>query len=172
VEDDSLAQEFRQEYVISAVPVVNPDGVDEGHYRHNAYGVDLNRDWVEFKQQETTLVRDYFLRQTQHGSEGVHFALDFHSTWSDLFYSLLQSMTTDPPNLLDRWLEAIDDHFSGETLDIRPSGLSTPTSKTFFYSTFGCPSVIYEVGDNTDRDYVREKARYAATALMELLLEL
>jgi hypothetical protein len=81
-------------------------------------------------------------------------------------------MAIDPPNLLDLWFEAMDKHFPGETLDIQPSEISLPTSKAFFYPTFGCPAVIYEVGGNTDRAYVREKARYATTALMELLLAL
>jgi predicted deacylase len=171
-EDDSLSRRFRQNYVVSAVPLVNPDGVDEGHWRHNAHGVDLNRDWVNFNQIETTTVRDHFLRETQQAGEPVFFAVDFHSTQVDLFYTLSPNLTTTPPGLTEQWLDAIAQQFSGENLNIQPSGIGTPTSKAFFYSTFHCPSVIYEVGDETDREYIRAKARFAATALMELLLEL
>ena len=31
---------------------MNPDGVDLGHWRHNANGVDLNRDWSYYNQPE------------------------------------------------------------------------------------------------------------------------
>jgi len=172
VEDDDLSRRFRRDYVISAVPVVNPDGVDEGHWRHNAHGVDLNRDWVNFNQKETRAVRDFFLRRTQQASDPVFFAIDFHSTQTDLYYPLLPEMPTNPPHLLERWLDAIAQHFPEESLDIQPSGIALPTSKAFFYSTFQCPAVIYEVGDETDRELIRAKARYSATALMELLLEL
>jgi len=172
VEDDDLSRRFRQSYVISAVPVVNPDGVDEGHWRHNAHGVDLNRDWVNFNQKEPTAVRDFFLRRTQQASDPVHFAIDFHSTQTDLYYPLLPEMPTNPPLLLERWLDAIAQHFPEESLDIQPSGIALPTSKAFFYSTFQCPAVIYEVGDETERELIRAKARYSATVLMELLLEL
>lgn len=171
-EDDSLSQQFRQNYVISAVPVVNPDGVDEGHWRHNAHGVDLNRDWVNFNQTEPTAVRDHFLQETQQATEPVYFAVDFHSTQSDVFYSLSSDLTTTPAGLMDQWLAAIVEQFPAEAGNISPSGIGLPTSKAFFYSTFKCPAVIYEVGDETSRDYIRAKARFAATALMELLLEL
>jgi len=172
VEDDALSRQFRRDYVISAVPVVNPDGVDEGHWRHNAHGVDLNRDWVSFNQKETAAVRDFFLRRTRQASEPVFFAIDFHSTQTDLYYPLSPDMPTNPPRLIERWLDAIAQHFPEESLDIQPSGIEWPTSKAFFYSTFRCPAIIYEVGDETDRELIMAKARYSATALMELLLEL
>ena len=73
---------------------------------------------------------------------------------------------------MDEWLDSIQVHFPFEDLDIRPSGVGLPTSKAWFYPTFGSPAVIYEVGDETDRDLVRAKARVAATELMELLLAL
>jgi hypothetical protein len=50
--DDPLAQRFREKYSILLYPMVNPDGVDHGHWRHNAAGIDLNRDWDEFNQPE------------------------------------------------------------------------------------------------------------------------
>ena len=45
-----LAVDFRKEFEIIIVPMLNPDGVDEGNWRHNAGGVDLNRDWDLFVQ--------------------------------------------------------------------------------------------------------------------------
>ena len=46
-EDDSTAF-FRNEYCTFVVPCLNPDGVDNGHWRHSAAGIDLNRDWEAF----------------------------------------------------------------------------------------------------------------------------
>lgn len=56
--DSELAMEFRKHFVIKAFPMLNPDGVVNGHWRHNAMGVDLNRDWQNFNQPETRAVRD------------------------------------------------------------------------------------------------------------------
>ncbi|HBQ61210.1 MAG TPA: hypothetical protein DD671_16725, partial [Balneolaceae bacterium] len=46
--DSELAARFRQTFVIKAFPLLNPDGADMGHWRHNAGGIDLNRDWENF----------------------------------------------------------------------------------------------------------------------------
>lgn len=171
-EGDSLASRFREVYAVSAVPVANPDGVDEGHWRHNANGFDLNRDWVDFNEPETAAIRDYFLAQAGEGGDQVYVGIDFHSTYSDRFYPLSDSFATNPPNLMEDWLAAIQARFPEEELDIRPSGTSLGTTRAFFYPAFGCPAVIYEVGDDTPREHVRTKARVAAEALMELVLEL
>jgi len=42
--DSELAREFRRRFSIIMVPLLNPDGVVLGHWRHNVNGVDLNRD--------------------------------------------------------------------------------------------------------------------------------
>jgi hypothetical protein len=55
-----LAQEFRQNFQTHVIPLVNPDGVDLGHWRHNTGGVDLNRDWEAFNQPEPRVVRETF----------------------------------------------------------------------------------------------------------------
>ena len=34
-----------EKFRVLAFPLMNPDGVDLGHWRHNAGGIDLNRDW-------------------------------------------------------------------------------------------------------------------------------
>ena len=63
--DTELAEAFRKRFAVWAVPVVNPDGVAEGHWRHNTGGVDLNRDWHGFNQPETRVVRDQFVQLKQ-----------------------------------------------------------------------------------------------------------
>ena len=38
---------------------MNPDGVDLGHWRHNAGGIDLNRDWSVYNQKEIKTTVDF-----------------------------------------------------------------------------------------------------------------
>ena len=52
-----LAAQFRQRFNILAIPMLNPDGIVEGHWSHNGGGTDLNRDWGPFTQTETQLVQ-------------------------------------------------------------------------------------------------------------------
>src|SRR5262245_6773189 len=61
VSDSTLARSFREKYRVVLVPLLNPDGVEHGHWRSNMGGVDLNRDWGIFAQPETRAVRDQIL---------------------------------------------------------------------------------------------------------------
>ncbi len=169
--DTPLARRFRQHFQVRAVPLVNPDGVDLGHWRHNTGGVDLNRDWVAFRQPETRAVRDAFLRIREQGLGRVWFAADFHSTWRDVFYTLDRELETEPASFIDRWLDRIDRELPDYHVDDSPSGLASPTSRNWFYREFGAPAVTYEVGDGTDPDLIRAVAATAARAMMELLLD-
>ena len=53
LENDPLTEKFKQKYQVLLFPMQNPDGVDLGHWRHNAGGIDLNRDWDRYNQPET-----------------------------------------------------------------------------------------------------------------------
>lgn len=169
--DSPLARAFRQRFRVLAVPLVNPDGVDLGHWRHNVGGVDLNRDWVAFRQPETAAVRDAFLYVRDVTGAEVWFAADFHSTWYDVFYTLDRELATRPAGFVDRWLERIGSELPDYAVSDSPSGLANSTSRNWFYREFGAPAVTYEVGDSTDPETVRAVAATAARALMELLLE-
>lgn len=168
--DTPLAREFRRHFRVLAVPLVNPDGVDLGHWRHNTGGVDLNRDWAAFNQPETRAVRDALLRVKQRPGAEVWFAADFHSTGRDVFYTLAKDLPTRPAGLTDRWLEHIGRAVPGYEVREEPSGLGSPVSKNWFYQEFGAPSITYEVGDGTERALIREVATAAARGMMELLL--
>jgi cytosolic carboxypeptidase protein 6 len=169
--ESPLAQEFRRHFRTHIVPVVNPDGVDLGHWRHNTGGVDLNRDWVAFNQPETRLVRDALLHATSRPDAAVWFAADFHSTNRDVFYTLDRGLETEPPGVIDRWLEQIEARLPQHTLSDAPSGLAGPTSRNWFYRQFRTAALTYEVGDDTDPALIREVAEAAAGAMMEILLD-
>jgi len=145
--------------------------VDEGHWRHNAHGVDLNRDWEAFNQPETQVVRKTFTDILDQPGHELWFWVDFHSTRNDVFYTLDRTLETDPPGITDRWLDHIATHLPHYEVDDSPSGLGTPTARNWFYRAFGGPALIYEVGDQTDRALIKEVATTAAQGTMEVLMD-
>ena len=91
--DSELAHQFRQRFKLAIVPLMNPDGVADGHWRHNVNGVDVNRDWGPFTQPESTSVIRWVEQQESKGRT-LQLMLDFHSTFEDLFYT--QPVTENP----------------------------------------------------------------------------
>ena len=169
--DSDLARSFRKEFHVLLVPLLNPDGVDHGHWRHNMNGVDLNRDWGKFAQPETRAVRDQILALRDKGRVFLH--LDFHSTFNDVYYT----QPDDAPSSLDgftkRWISGIQGRFPDYQVR-RSSSLSSTssTSHNWAYKTLGIPAITYEIGDNTDRALLQQIAAGAAQEMMTLLLEL
>ena len=43
---NNQSEAFFKQYRVVVYPLLNPDGVDLGHWRHNTGGIDLNRDWA------------------------------------------------------------------------------------------------------------------------------
>jgi len=168
--DSKLAKQFRKEYTTYVVPLMNPDGADLGHWRHNAGGVDLNRDWSQFHHPETRAVRDFLREKTADGAK-LYFGIDFHSTWDDIYYTLDSVSVTNTPGLMAEWLSSIEDNIPDYEINAQGSVTATGVSKNFLFREFGAESLVYEVGDNTPRLFVREKGRVAAEQLMRLLLD-
>lgn len=170
VGDSALAREFRRQFGVLLVPLMNPDGVDNGHWRHSVAGVDLNRDWGPFRQPETRAVRDQILALRERGA--VLLFLDFHSTFFDVFYTRTDDQPTQPPGLVKRWVDGIHARFPDYPVKRSASPNSnSPTSLSWMHKTFGVPAVTYEIGDNTDRARLRQIASGAAEETMSLLLK-
>lgn len=166
--DNAVAQAFRERFRVLVVPVVNPDGVVAGHWRTNANGIDLNRDWGLFEQPETRAVAAALAQQLQ--SRTLAFALDFHSTWHDIFYTVTEDPARAPGGVMHDWLAALDARFP-ERITERP-GPAASTShvfKNWTFRTYGAPVVTYEVGDETDAHTLAELADFGAHAWMRLL---
>ncbi len=170
--DSETANKFRKEYTVYVVPMMNPDGVDNGHWRHNTGGIDLNRDWSDFNQPETQFVRDFLRNKINGNNRKLYFGIDFHSTWDDIFYTNLTEKPTNMDGLIKRWFDALEQAIPDYKVNARDSKpASGVISKAFFNREFNAESLVYEVGDNTSRDFTILKSKTAAEKLMILSLE-
>lgn len=168
--DARLSKDFIQKFRIFVFPLMNPDGVDLGHWRHNAGGIDLNRDWAFYRQPETRQVADFIVKTVQTDKNKVLLGLDFHSTYRDVYYTADETIPSSLTNFEYYWLKGVGDALPNYTPNIDPSGLTIPTSKGWLYTQFKAEAVTYEIGDETKRDFIRLKGKVSAIELMKLLI--
>jgi cytosolic carboxypeptidase protein 6 len=176
VSESDLAKNFRKKFKVFAFPLVNPDGVDEGHWRHNGTGVDLNRDWVNFNQPEPKHVSEVIKKIVKNSSGKLKFYIDFHSTQTDVFYINPKDplLENDPAyNSLMVWLEKIKENNPDYLVNIddQLNNPQSPASDSWASREFKVPAVTYEVGDETDRYLIKKIASSAAKSLMQLMLD-
>jgi hypothetical protein len=169
--ETALARNFRDTFVVKAFPLINPDGTDMGHWRHNAGGVDLNRDWKNFNQPETKVVRDALSWMKGHNKRIMFYAIDFHSTNENLFYPINEEVKTDPDNITQNWIKMIMEDNENIDFTVEEFDTSSPIAKNWFYHTFGIDAVTYEVDDQLQLNELEEVSRSAARSLMQLLLK-
>ncbi len=169
--DNVLSRAFRAKYRIMVFPLMNPDGVDEGHWRHNAGGIDLNRDWSHYNQPETRTVADFVVSSiVEHNSE-VILGLDFHSTQEDVFYTLPDHRRSMIYPFKDMWITGLEQSIGGDfDANDEPGDINSPITKFWFYLQFGAEGITYEVGDETPRDFIQTKGIAAAQEMMQLLV--
>ena len=170
--DIEVAANFRKKYNTYVIPMANPDGVYHGHWRHNRGGVDLNRDWAEFNQPETAAIRDFMNRKTTETGGKFYFAVDFHSTWEDIYYTISPNLKGNMPGVVPDMITATAQEFVDYEPNIKPRSEvdAKITSSTYFFYEFGAESLTFEIGDNTPREFVRKKGEVSARKLMELML--
>ena len=170
LKDHRLQKDFLKKYRVLVYPLLNPDGVDLGHWRHNAGGIDLNRDWAYYRQEEVKTIVNSIVDIANKSKNKVILGLDFHSTQEDLYYSFSDDMHSSIYPFKDYWIHAIDDAIPNYTPDDQPFPLESPISKGWFYKQFNAESLTYEIGDETPRDFIDLKARVAAREMMKLLI--
>jgi len=167
--DSELARSFRARFKLGIVPLMNPDGVANGNWRHNEGDKDLNRDWGPFTQPETQAVIRWVEGQEAAGRK-LRLMLDFHSTWEDLFYT--QPIAQNPPDYASVWLAASAQRLPDFPFKHEANPVSDQAnSKNYFYKSRGIPAVTYEVGDETDREQFRAAAMVFAEEMMRTMLE-
>lgn len=169
--DTPLAQAYRARFETLAVPILNPDGVARGHWRHSTGGVDLNRDWGPFTQPETQAMRDLLGAIERDGARSLRLLLDFHSTGRDVFYTIPDELPTNPAMFTRDWLARYQQLMPGyDVVRDATHEVGGVVSKAYTYDTFGVPSITFELGDDTDRELLRRIGMQSAIAMMETAL--
>ncbi|PIR19850.1 MAG: hypothetical protein COV45_09365 [Deltaproteobacteria bacterium CG11_big_fil_rev_8_21_14_0_20_47_16] len=186
-----LSKQFLAKYNVIVIPNVNPDGVDQGHWRHNGIGpctdnnndgacdsgkggIDLNRDWQSSNEPETRAVKQAI---EVHSKKGIAFFIDFHSTYKDVMYLIEVNEDASGKAALDSrvldWMEKLSAREKDYQIKLIPLSRSNPivpkTSEGWIDKTFNAPAVTYEVGDSTPREKLTRLAHNAAYALIEHL---
>lgn len=170
-EDSPEARKFRSNYNLYVMPQMNPDGVANGHWRHNSGGIDLNRDWVNFNQPETRALSIFMEDKVQESGGKFIFAADFHATWDDIFYTINEKLDGNLPGLIPKLIKRSSKRIPGYNPNIRPTKNNerSVTSNSYFFFVHGAESMTFEVGDNTPRELIRMKGEFTARELMRLL---
>lgn len=163
--DTPAARAFRERVHVVVAPLLNPDGLAEGHWRANANGIDINRDWGPFTQPETRALRDA-LAARGIGPGRVAFMIDFHSTDHDVFYTVADDASRASGGLMQQWIAAMQSRFR---IRESTSVARNATTQNWAVCRLGAPSVTYEVGDATPPALLDEVARHGASVLMHLL---
>lgn len=173
LDGSELSELFLDQFNLLIIPMVNPDGVEDGNWRFNTGGMDLNRDWGPFTQPETQAARSA-LDRFYTGEAEIAFFLDFHSTKRNLLYTQADNEPTTPVMFARDWLAAVDERLDDDiykfTREPNPN-TGQPNSKNYMYERFGISSITYEVGDKTDRPAVAQAAVVFSEEMMRLLLE-
>jgi hypothetical protein len=170
-EDSPEARKFRSNYNLYVMPQMNPDGIANGHWRHNAGGIDLNRDWVNFNQPETRALSNFMENKVKESGGKFIFAADFHATWEDIFYTINEDLEGNSPGLIPKLIKRSSKRIPGYDPNIRPTENNerSVTSNSYFFFVHGAESMTFEVGDNTPRELIRKKGEFTARELMRLL---
>jgi hypothetical protein len=170
-ENNQLNNAFFERFNVMIIPNLNPDGVANGNWRHNTKGIDLNRDWGKFTQTETQQVKTW-LDLTLIKQQRLVFALDFHSTQQDIFYTMPSDYAVAPQDFSEVWLKNLKDT-TVSSFVIRQRPGSSPgrgVFKQYLADEYNIHSVTYEMGDNTERTLIKHVAHQSAQTLMQQML--
>ena len=168
--DENLSAAFLARYNVLIAPNLNPDGVAAGNWRANANGVDLNRDWFSLEQPETQAVNDFISDVLEAGGSLVY-GVDFHSTFSDVFYTTPGDYLSKEPDFSYDWLNKLAAAVAPNPIREQPSANPAQGNfKQYMADIHGTHAVTYEVADNSDRLTIGLIATHAATTLMDYML--
>ncbi|MCC5825093.1 M14 family metallopeptidase [Alkalimonas sp.] len=169
LENEPLAEQFRKLVNIVVIPQVNPDGVQAGKWRHNSRGIDLNRDWHQRSQQETQNIHQFIVGRHKNHQQLV-FALDFHSTNRNVYYTMPAEKELFWQGLTKDWLADLSARIPYDVIDAPSDRPENGVFKQYIADYFFVQAVTYEVGDETPIDEIQKTAHAAAEALMLQIL--
>jgi hypothetical protein len=164
VADTPQARAFRTRHRILLAPMTNPDGVMRGHWRHNAGGIDLNRDWGTFSQPETRSLGKFI--ESEAANRRVVAFFDFHSTDRTVIYA--------PPRQSSEPIVAFLTHLRTRydaNLKAPPPwsyGQKNPgASKNWALTQLGAPGMTIELDDATLSADAQKLGEATAAATMD-----
>ncbi len=169
--ENNLSSAFLEKYRVLAFPLMNPDGVDLGHWRHNAGGIDLNRDWSVYNQKEIKTTVDFISKTLKENNSTLVLGLDFHSTYYDVFYTNEERTSTSMPYFLDLWFSSLEKVIPEYKVNEQPSVSKQPVSKGWFLNAHKAVGVVYEIGDDTPRDRIKLIGKESAISMMKIMLD-
>ena len=173
ISKNDLSESFLDNYNIIFVPLMNPDGVENGYWRYNENKKDLNRDWGIFSQPETKSVNNKLINFK--GDKKIEVFIDFHSTYKNIFYISDISESHKLQNFLKNWLNNSKPDLLKIDYDYKIVNSMSPNngvSKNYIFNKYNIPSVTYEVSDVEDRDKIKKSSSILSQKLMQSLLEL
>ena len=171
VAESALSRAFLSKYRVLAFQILNPDGVDLGHWRHNANGIDLNRDWAKYRQPEVRNVVSFIDKTSKKDRGKIILGLDFHSTYEDVFYTNTVREKTTLPGFIDDWFELLEKNIPDYKVNEQAANSTKPVSKGWFLYGRNATAITYEIGDHTPRDRIEEIGTKSANGMMEILLK-
>tara|TARA_R110000868_G_C10964330_1_gene768914 strand:- start:4813 stop:6039 length:1227 start_codon:yes stop_codon:yes gene_type:complete len=169
INDNNLSHDFLTKYRILAFPIMNPDGVDLGHWRHNAGGIDLNRDWSKYHQPEIKNVIRFIEKELKTNNSELILGLDFHSTWYDVFYTNEIRKETSLPNFITDWFKRLEENIPDYKVNEQSANSTKPVSKGWFLLAHSAVGITYEIGDETPKENIKEIGKISAEQMMMLL---
>ena len=172
LKENNLTTAFLNTYRILAFPIVNPDGVDFGHWRHNAGGVDTNRDWSKYNQPEIRQIVKFITKASKKDNGRIILGLDFHSTYEDVFYTNKIRKTTTLPNFIEEWFEALEENIPNYKVNEKAANTTKPVSKGWFLYGQNALGITYEIGDATPRDKIKLVGKVTAEEMMKILIKI
>jgi hypothetical protein len=171
-------QRLRGVFDFRIVPVLNVDGVAHGYYYHNAKGVNLARDWVDFDAVETRHLRKAIFEDTQ--KTRVHLVINLHSSndpsRGHFFLEIPPSVLSDKAAKLQRSVFAAADRQHPQMQGRSPVKLLDLPGITgnALYREFGIYCLYLESNYSRGADGSQvtiESLRKVGTALVQTLAE-
>lgn len=171
LEESQLSDNFLNKYRVLAFPIVNPDGVDLGHWRHNGGGVDTNRDWSLYNQPEIRQTVNFITKRLKKDKTELILGLDFHSTYEDVFYTNKIRKSTTLPTFIEDWFEGLEKNIPNYKVNEKAANSTSPVSKGWFLYGHNAVGITYEIGDKTPRDQIKLVGKVTAEQMMKTLLK-